>query len=114
MPFYLGNTLASDLQLRWLRGSLRRGVRVIHYALCMPDPTAPKPKRPPDAREPGPRNFGRPETGWRLQTDSTIFEADSRAGRWFDPALIAAIVLSLVVPVMGTLMYVVEGPRDQL
>ncbi|MCB1978216.1 MAG: ion transporter [Burkholderiaceae bacterium] len=35
--------------------------------------------------------------GWRLRVYTIIFEADTRAGRWFDQALIVLIVLSVAV-----------------
>jgi len=43
--------------------------------------------------------LGKPLTGWRLQVYTVIFEADTRAGRWFDLALIAVILASVVVVV---------------
>jgi len=55
---------------------------------------------------------------WRQRLYTVIFEADTRAGRLFDEVLIAAILVSLlvvvltVVMVMGTLMYVMEGPAN--
>lgn len=39
----------------------------------------------------------KPPAGWRLRLYSIIFEADTRAGRLFDQALIAVILLSIVV-----------------
>ena len=39
----------------------------------------------------------KPLAGWRLRWYTIIFEADTRAGRWFDVALIVAILLSIVV-----------------
>ncbi len=35
--------------------------------------------------------------GWRLRVYTVIFEADTRAGRWFDQTLIACILLSVAV-----------------
>jgi len=43
--------------------------------------------------------LGKPLTGWRLQFYTIIFEADTRAGRWFDQALIAVILTSVAVVV---------------
>lgn len=40
-----------------------------------------------------------PLQGWRLRLYTTIFEADTRAGRLFDVTLIVAILLSIVVVV---------------
>lgn len=39
----------------------------------------------------------KPLEGWRLRWYTVIFEADTRAGRLFDQALIAVILLSIVV-----------------
>jgi voltage-gated potassium channel len=41
--------------------------------------------------------FGRPLAGWRLRLYTIVFEADTRGGRWFDLAVIAAILLSVAV-----------------
>ncbi|MCV2368843.1 ion transporter [Roseateles oligotrophus] len=41
--------------------------------------------------------FGRPLQGWRLKAYTIIFEADTKAGRLFDLALIAAVLLSLAL-----------------
>jgi len=41
--------------------------------------------------------LGKPLLGWRLQLYTIIFEADTRAGRWFDQALIAVILTSVAV-----------------
>lgn len=46
--------------------------------------------------------FGRPETGWRLRLYTIIFEADTRAGRLFDLALIWAILASVAVVVLDS------------
>jgi len=40
---------------------------------------------------------GRPLSGWRLRWFTVIFEADTRAGRAFDIALIVAILASVAV-----------------
>ena len=40
-----------------------------------------------------------PLTGWRLRLYTIIFEADTRAGRWFDVALIVLILASVAVVV---------------
>src|SRR3990167_589831 len=39
----------------------------------------------------------KPLAGWRLRLYTIIFEADTRAGRLFDQALIAVILLSIAV-----------------
>jgi len=43
--------------------------------------------------------LGKPLSGWRLQLYTVIFEADTRAGRWFDKCLIATILASVAVVV---------------
>jgi voltage-gated potassium channel len=61
----------------------------------MPKLSAPPVPHPPVA-DPV-LELGRPEGGWRARLFTVIFEADTRAGRAFDFALIAAIVLSAAV-----------------
>jgi voltage-gated potassium channel len=41
--------------------------------------------------------FGESDSGFRDHLFVIIFEAETRAGRWFDFSLIAAILLSVVV-----------------
>jgi len=53
--------------------------------------------------EPDRRELGRPVTGWRLRLYTIIFEADTRAGRWFDLVLIAFIVVSVAVVVLDSM-----------
>jgi len=55
--------------------------------------------------------FGRPLSGWRLRLYTVIFEADTRAGRWFDQAVIAAILLSVAIVVIDSVRPV---KRDHL
>ncbi len=44
------------------------------------------------------QDFGdKPLAGWRLRLYTIIFEADTRAGRWFDKALIVLILVSIAV-----------------
>jgi voltage-gated potassium channel len=43
------------------------------------------------------RLFGRPESGLRLRIYTIIFEADTKAGRRFDIAVVVAILLSILV-----------------
>lgn len=43
--------------------------------------------------------FGKPPAGWRRRLYNVIFEADTRAGRNFDIALVIAILISIVVVV---------------
>ena len=93
------------------------------------------------SRDPAAR-FGRPESAWRLRAYTIVFESDTAAGRLFDLVLIVAIFASVAVvildsvqsisarhgtlfdalewgftllftvTVLGTLMYVVEGPAN--
>jgi voltage-gated potassium channel len=48
-------------------------------------------------------DVGRPASGWRLRMYTVIFEADTRAGRWFDLLLIGFIVSSVVVVVLDSM-----------
>ena len=43
------------------------------------------------------------ESGWRRRIFVVIFEADTRAGRWFDFALIGAILLSVAVVMIDSI-----------
>lgn len=47
--------------------------------------------------------YGRPIAGWRLRLYIIIFEADTRAGRWFDIALIWTILASVAVVVLDSM-----------
>lgn len=49
-----------------------------------------------------PDEFGRPGAGWRLSLYTIIFEADTRAGRAFDIALIWAILISVAVVMLDS------------
>jgi voltage-gated potassium channel len=51
-------------------------------------PTSPGTLQPP---------HGKPLAGWRLRLYTIIFEADTRAGRWFDKSLIFIILASIAV-----------------
>ncbi|CDG81531.1 ion transporter [Janthinobacterium agaricidamnosum] len=48
------------------------------------------------------RLYGKPERGVRERIYTIIFEAETRAGRWFDLCLIAAILLSVTVVVLSS------------
>ncbi|MFZ2987530.1 ion transporter [Ideonella sp.] len=50
-----------------------------------------------------PQSPGRPQQGWRLALYTIIFEADTRAGRWFDLALVWLILLSVAVVVLDSM-----------
>jgi voltage-gated potassium channel len=47
--------------------------------------------------------FGPPAGSWRLRAYTIIFEADTRAGRLFDVALIATIVASVAVVILDSI-----------
>lgn len=51
----------------------------------------------------GELEFGRPLSGWRLRLYTIIFEADTRAGSWFDLVLLGAIVCSVAVIVLESM-----------
>ncbi len=65
-----------------------------------PTATAP-PASSPAPGDPALR-FGRPLGGWRLSLYTVIFEADTRAGRWFDLALIWLILTSVAVVILDS------------
>jgi len=74
-----------------------------------PDIDRPKPPHRAAAAHPLPspdsveaRRFGRPLTGWRLRTYTIVFEADTRAGRWFDLGLLWLIVASVAVVMLDS------------
>ena len=48
------------------------------------------------------QRFGRPLGGWRLTLYTVIFEADTRAGRWFDLALVWIILASVAVVMLDS------------
>ena len=57
----------------------------------------------PGATEIAPeRQFGKPDSGLRLAVYTIIFEADTRAGRAFDVALMTAILISVTVVVLDS------------
>jgi voltage-gated potassium channel len=49
-----------------------------------------------------PPSYGKPPPGWRRHMYDVIFEADTRAGRRFDIALVCAILLSILVVVLDS------------
>ncbi len=53
--------------------------------------------------------FGKPESGFRDRLFVIIFEAETRAGRWFDFSLIAVILLSVAVVMLDS----VSGISDR-
>jgi voltage-gated potassium channel len=50
--------------------------------------------------------LGKPLTGWRLRLYTIIFEADTRAGRRFDQALIVVILASVAVVVADSVHHI--------
>ena len=66
------------------------------------------PKMPPSLVDADPRELGRPLAGWRLRLYTIIFEADTRAGRAFDLALIVMILASVAVVVADSIAAVHE------
>jgi len=44
-----------------------------------------------------PDALGRPASGWRLRLFRVIYESDTRAGRLFDQAIVAAILVSVAI-----------------
>jgi voltage-gated potassium channel len=48
-------------------------------------------------------DYGRPVQGWRLRLYTIIFEADTRAGRAFDIALIVCILASVAVVILDSM-----------
>jgi voltage-gated potassium channel len=73
-------------------------------------PARPLPPAPPAAEAP----FGRPFAGWRLRLYTIIFEADTRAGRLFDLALIGLILASVTVVVLDSIASVHARHGDVL
>lgn len=49
------------------------------------------------------RDLGKPLAGWRLKLYTVIFEADTRAGMWFDRVLIALILGSVAIVVADSM-----------
>ena len=84
----------------------RAGHRACHTMPAMATPASPRAER---ADEPG-----RPAAGWRLQLYTVIFEADTRAGRLFDLALVAFILASVLVVVLDSMASVHEQHRRLL
>lgn len=68
-------------------------------------PTPNRSETPASASSSEAADFGRPPGGWRRKLFGVIFEADTRAGRAFDLALLLLIVASVVVVMIDS----VEG-----
>lgn len=56
--------------------------------------------------------LGKPLQGWRLRLYTIIFEADTRAGRLFDKALIGVILASVTVVVIDSMRGMGQTPRS--
>jgi len=56
--------------------------------------------------------FGKPPGGFRRRLYNVIFEADTRAGRMFDIALVFAILLSILVVVLDSVPSINSGHKD--
>ncbi|MET3392986.1 MULTISPECIES: ion transporter [unclassified Variovorax] len=56
--------------------------------------------------------FDKPAHGWRRTLFTVIFEADTRAGLWFDLALIAVIVASVLVVILDSVQSIREQWRS--
>jgi len=61
-----------------------------------------------------PRSFGKPDEGLRRRIYTVIFEADTRAGKRFDIALVLAILLSIAVVMADSVPQVVQRLGDRL
>ncbi|MFT3859166.1 MAG: ion transporter [Aquabacterium sp.] len=48
------------------------------------------------------KNLGKPLSGWRLRLYTIIFEADTRAGKLFDEAVLVLILLSVAVVMLDS------------
>jgi voltage-gated potassium channel len=60
----------------------------------------PEPSVPTEA---APSSYGQPDEGWRRRLYTIIFEADTRAGRAFDFALIGCILASVAVVIADSM-----------
>ncbi len=72
----------------------------------------------PDTQSPSweTQHFGKPPAGWRRRAFEVIFESDTPAGRTFDLALLAFIVVSVVVVMLDSVesMSQRHGPLFQV
>ncbi|GAB4206609.1 MAG: ion transporter [Tibeticola sp.] len=75
----------------------RRRPKLAPAPAASPSAAATSPSARADAHRAQAETLGRPLQGWRLRLYTIIFEADTRAGQWFDRALIALILLSVAV-----------------
>ena len=93
--------------------ALRQGCRSLQQIEIMPQPPMdragdnpwpewPKVHKLDYGQEEAAARFGRPADPWRLRAYTVIFEADTRAGRLFDLALIATILASVLVVILDS------------
>ena len=61
------------------------------------------PRHPGSCSSEAPDSFGKPLCGWRKQFFIVIFEAETKAGKFFDLALIAAILMSVMVVMLNSI-----------
>lgn len=73
-----------------------------------PDPTPAVHTTDPQQR------LGKPDGGWRARLYEIIFESDTRKGRAFDLALIAAILLSVLAAVLTSIEAIARTHADWL
>jgi voltage-gated potassium channel len=83
----------------WGEGTIR-GEATFHCLLR--GSTRPMIVRRPGATTPD-AHYGKPSSGLRLKIYTIVFEADTRAGRAFDVALVAAILISVAVVIMDSI-----------
>ena len=84
-------------------GSLRFGLPQVNPSAKDPRPPAPgNPTAAAAAAAAAAQRYGRPLGGWRASLYTVIFEADTRAGRLFDLALVWAILLSVAVVMLDS------------
>ncbi len=69
---------------------------------------------PPALAPQTPRTYGKPAAGLRLRIYTIIFEADTRAGKRFDIALVGAILLSIAVVMLDSVPAIVQRYGDRL
>jgi voltage-gated potassium channel len=58
--------------------------------------------------------FGKPPEGWRRRLYNVIFEADTKAGRTFDIVLVVAILFSILVVVLDSVLSINAGHSDAM
>jgi voltage-gated potassium channel len=69
---------------------------------------------PPSPSETDSQRFGKPAQGWRRALHRVVFESDTPAGRGFDVALIAVILLSVAVVIVDSVQGLLREHRAAL